>query len=74
MKEQKTDEEMTLAEHAEYWWRQEGKEVPPRGTDQWQAMYETWVNWAFSKSTANGENALGKAVVNVNPPRSPRRS
>jgi hypothetical protein len=40
--------EMTLADHAEAWWRKKGKEVPPRGTDQWQTMYETWVEWAFS--------------------------
>ena len=40
--------EMTLAEHAEAWWREQGKDVPPRGTAQWRTMYETWVEWAFS--------------------------
>ena len=40
--------EMTLADHAEAWWREQGKEVPSRDTDEWQAMYETWVAWAFA--------------------------
>jgi hypothetical protein len=39
--------EMTLADHAEAWWREKGKTVPPRDTAEWQAMYETWVEWAF---------------------------
>jgi len=39
---------MTLAEHAEAWWKEQGKEVPPRGTEEWQEMYETWVEWAFA--------------------------
>ena len=39
---------MTLAEHAESWWREQGNEVPPRGTEEWRIMYETWVEWAFS--------------------------
>jgi hypothetical protein len=39
---------MTLADHAEAWWQEQGKEVPVRNTDQWQQMYETWVEWAFS--------------------------
>ena len=40
--------EMTLADHAECWCREQGKEVPPRDTDQWQAMYEAWATWAFA--------------------------
>jgi hypothetical protein len=40
--------EMTLAEHAEAWWRKKGKRVPRRDTKAWQRMYETWVEWAFS--------------------------
>ncbi len=38
----------TLAEHAEAWWREQGKEVSRRNTKEWQRMYETWVAWAFS--------------------------
>ena len=30
---------MTLAEHAECWWREQGKEVPPSNTDEWREMY-----------------------------------
>ena len=39
--------EITLADHAECWCQEQGKEVPPRDTDPWQAMYEAWVEWAF---------------------------
>ena len=45
---------MTLADHAECWCREQGKEVPPRDTDQWQAMYEAWVEWAFSDLHGDG--------------------
>jgi hypothetical protein len=34
--------ERTLAEHAEAWWREQGKRVPRRGTARWQHMYEMW--------------------------------
>ena len=44
--------EMTLADHAEAWQKEQGKEVPPRGTKQWRKMYETWVEWAFSDLTS----------------------
>ncbi len=39
---------MKLADHAELWWTKQGKELPARGTPEWQAMYETWATWAFS--------------------------
>ena len=39
---------MKLADHAEAWWTKQGKELPARGTPEWQSMYETWVNWAFA--------------------------
>lgn len=38
--------EMKLSDHAK-WWQEQGK-GPPRGTDEWREMYETWVNWAFA--------------------------
>lgn len=40
-------EQMTLAEHAEAWQREQGKEVPDRDTEAWQTMYEQWVDFAF---------------------------
>lgn len=46
--------EMTLADHAEHWCREQGKDVPPRDSDEWQAMYETWAVWAFSDLHGNG--------------------
>ena len=41
------DSEMTLADHAEAWCQENGNEVPPKDTPEWDAMYESWVNWAF---------------------------
>ncbi len=40
--------EMTTGDHAEAWHREQGKLLPPRGTDEWQAMYEAWATWAFA--------------------------
>jgi hypothetical protein len=40
--------EMTLADHAEAWWREQGNRVSRRDTKAWQRMYERWVAWAFS--------------------------
>lgn len=39
---------MTLAEHAEAWQRENGREVPPKDTPEYTAMYEEWVEYAFS--------------------------
>ena len=41
-------ENMTCAEHAEYWWREQGETVPPENTPEWQAMYEKWIDFAFA--------------------------
>lgn len=40
---------MTLAEHAEMWWKEMGHEVPPRVSDEWRRMYEEWVAYAFAE-------------------------
>jgi hypothetical protein len=40
--------EMTLADHAEAWHREQGKKVPPRDSAKWQQMYERWATWAFA--------------------------
>jgi len=36
-----------LGEHAEAWWREQGREVPPADTPEWDEMYEKWVDFAF---------------------------
>jgi hypothetical protein len=41
-------QQMTLADHADAWWREQGKEVPSRDTAEWQQMYEAWATWAFA--------------------------
>ena len=49
---------MTLGEHAEAWWVEQGNTVPDIGNDydglhtstcspEYQAMYEKWVEFAF---------------------------
>jgi hypothetical protein len=38
---------MTLADHAEAWWRESGKQVPLRDTFRWMLMYHRWVRFAF---------------------------
>ena len=41
--------EVTLADHAEHWWRTtKGKNVPARGSVEWKRMCEAWVDWAFA--------------------------
>ena len=47
--------ELTLAEHAEAWWREQGKQVARRGTARWRKMYETWAKWAFANLHDEGE-------------------
>lgn len=40
---------MTLADHAEAWYRERGKKVPLRGTPAWMRMYRRWARWAFAR-------------------------
>ena len=40
--------EATLADHAEAWWREQGKVVPPKNTEEWDDMYRQWVDFAFA--------------------------
>ena len=38
---------MTLADHAEAWWKEHGRKVPPRNTAEYTEMYEKWHAFAF---------------------------
>ena len=40
--------ELTLADHAEIWGRQQGIDIPARNTPEFDVFYEKWVNWAFA--------------------------
>ena len=42
------EDTMTLAQHAECWWREQGNSVPPRPTSEYDAMYEAWIVFAFA--------------------------
>lgn len=39
--------EQTLADHAEQWWREQGKRVPKRNTRAWNEMFLSWHQFAF---------------------------
>jgi hypothetical protein len=39
--------QMTLAEHAEAWWLEQGMIVPDRNSQGWHDMYEKWISFAF---------------------------
>jgi len=43
----KSPDQMTLADHAEAWTREQGQPVPERDSAEWRAMYEKWIAWAF---------------------------
>lgn len=38
----------TLAEHAEVWWRTQGKRVPPVESAAYEKMYAAWIEFAFA--------------------------
>ena len=42
-------EEPSLADHAEAWWREKDFTVPERGSKEWWAMYEKWIDYAFQQ-------------------------
>jgi hypothetical protein len=46
----------TLADHAEAWWREQGKRVPRRNTNTWERMYVRWIEFAFAdfRETVSG--------------------
>jgi hypothetical protein len=43
----KSPDQMTLADHAEAWTREQDQPVPERDSAEWRAMYEKWIAWAF---------------------------
>jgi hypothetical protein len=43
---------LTLADHAELWCQEEGRNLPPPNTPEWTAMYETWHAFAFRDFSA----------------------
>ena len=43
----KTEKGETGAEWAERIWRQDGEEIPPRDTPEWQAKYEAFIDFAY---------------------------
>jgi hypothetical protein len=40
--------ELTLADHAEMWTKENGGTVPPRDSHEYQEMYQRWIAYAFA--------------------------
>ncbi len=40
--------DLSLADHAEMWWKEQGKEVPAKDSKEWKDMYEQWITFAFA--------------------------
>lgn len=45
------EDNLTMAQHAECWWKLQGNEVPPQLSPEYNEMYEKWVEFAFSNLT-----------------------
>ena len=45
--------ELTLADHAELWWKEKGNVVPRRNTKEWEIMYKKW--WVFAFKNLGGK-------------------
>ena len=50
---------MTLADHAELWWKEQGNIVPPKNTKEWKDMYKKWIEYAY-KSWVSQFNKSGE--------------
>lgn len=43
------EDDMRMSDHAELWAVENGRDIPDRNTDEWQAMYEEWCAFAFGE-------------------------
>ena len=41
------NDKITLIEHAEMWWFEQGNLIPMRNSPESQVMYEQWIEFAF---------------------------
>jgi len=41
------NQDLTLADHAEAWMKENGHEVPPRKSEEWNELYTQWLDYAF---------------------------
>jgi len=46
-KSETAEADMTLEQHAEAWWTQQGRAVPARKSKAWDVMYAQWIEFAF---------------------------
>lgn len=52
---------MTLADHAEAWWKEKGNTVPPKGSDAYNEMYKQWAEFAFANMLRETSSIKGKS-------------
>ena len=43
--------ELTLSQHAEMWYEEQGNVAPQRDTSEWDDMYAEWIEFAFPPVT-----------------------
>ena len=43
----KTEDTLTMADHAEAWIKEQGKPIPVRFTPEWKKLYYLWIDYAF---------------------------
>lgn len=51
------EREMILADHAEAWQRERGREVPDRDSEAYRAIYDEWIEFAFEFFPNNEEGS-----------------
>ena len=62
MSDKDNHDKETFQEWAERRWRENGEEVPPRGTPEWETKYEAFIDYAFEdlSKRSKRENAAKK--------------
>ena len=41
------ESELTMADHAESWMKENGYVIPERHTEEWKRLYAKWIDYAF---------------------------
>ena len=47
--------DLTLTDHAEAWYKEQGNTIPQRYSEGWWAMYENWIEYAFEEIVGDYE-------------------
>ncbi len=58
----KSNDEKSLGDHAEAWWKEQGQTVPSEGSPEYEAMYSRWYVYAFHNFDGKGEELTQEQV------------